>query len=87
MAGHVLLRDDEQQLRALLPWLSTLANRRALVPGKCGCVPGCVREGCTFCCTELRSGALVVLQDDELVEGVLYYQERKIPRHSDLPGM
>ena len=68
---------------ALLPWLSTLAHRRALVPSKCGCVPGCVRDGCTFCCRELRCGALVGLQG-ELTKGVLYYQEGKIPSHSDL---
>ena len=68
MVGHVLQLDDEQQLRALLLWLSTLAHRRALVPSKCGSVAGGVRGGCTFCCRELRSGASVGLKGDEPVE-------------------
>ena len=42
-----------------------------------------MRDGFTYCCRELRSGALVGLQG-ELVKGALYYQERKIPSHSDL---
>ena len=41
-----------------------------------------VEDGCTFCCRDLRSGALVGLQG-ELVKGVLYHQERKISSHSD----
>ena len=68
MAGHVLQLDDEKQLRALLPWLSTLAHRRALVPSKCGCVAEIARDGCTFRCRQLRSGALVGMHSDELVK-------------------
>ena len=36
MAGHVLQVNGDEQVRALLPLLLTCAQRRAMVPNKCG---------------------------------------------------
>ena len=40
MAGHVLQVNGDEQVRALLPMLLTRAQRRAIVPSKCGCFVG-----------------------------------------------
>ena len=40
MAGHVLQVKGDEQVRALLPLLLTRAQRRAILPSKCGCFVG-----------------------------------------------
>ena len=76
MAGHVLEIKDEQ-VRALLPLLLTRAQRRAIVPSKCGCIA----RWETAVHSAVGRDAVALWW---AASYTLYYQETKIPSHSDL---